>query len=559
VKNSLRILSIRRPSLTVVNFFYFLGVLFYFTRFTPLDPEVHHDGVMLAAAIAVSEGRIPNKEVFAQYGPLAPTLQGIWVYFTEPTLLSIRVFTSVILAATSVLMVILLSRFTSRSFSFLLATVWATSYPFFILPVNLPWSSVITTFFALLILILVSTAVKINEATSKFYLFTILSTFLGCISIFGRLHMALTLGSIALFGLCLSEKRMQSLYLKIWAGTTFITFFVIFNLMSIADAIVPYVNQSILWAATRYVGNELSFSKAQVMEKLLLFFFPIMAAAFYFGNKVVRSDKLTNTRKYLVFSLILLVAPLSIWKVTDKSYLNPEYFLVSLSQNFTNWLGYSAVTFLLYLFVGSLIKKSLSQFRLAIGVYGISVLTQLYPLHDVLHLYWITPVIVVVLGIWLDTDRSLVDVTRLTTLKLILVPLLGVNLFLSTYNLAIDRVYYQNDSVLRGMKGSLVKVTPVQKTIDAVISASATGSIEFNCSDGLWAVSGGRYLPAGPNFVNWGPEINSKVKTRYVLACNLSSSETSRILSTHRVLNTIPIDAKQTNVLYERERFSTND
>ena len=239
------------PSLAVSNTLFFISTLFYFTRFAPLDPEVHHDGVMAAAAIAVSEGKFPNKDVFAQYGPLAPTLQGIWVYFTEPTLLSIRVFTSVILAGTSVLMVILLSQFTRRSLSFLLAAVWATSYPFFILPVNLPWSSVITTFIALLILILALTAVKINEISSKFYFFTILSTFLGCISIFGRLHMILTLCAIALFSLCLNEKKMQYLYLKIWAVTTFTTLFGVLGLMSIVGALSPYINQSILWTATR--------------------------------------------------------------------------------------------------------------------------------------------------------------------------------------------------------------------------------------------------------------------------------------------------------------------
>jgi hypothetical protein len=514
---------------------------------------------MLAAAIAVSEGRIPNKDVFAQYGPLAPTLQGIWVYFSEPTLLSIRVFTSVILAATSVLMVILLSRFTSRSLSFLLATVWATSYPFFILPVNLPWSSVITTFFALLILFLVLTAVKINEATSKFYLFTILPTFLGSISVFGRLHMVLTLCGIALFGFCLNVKKMQYLYLKIWAATIFATVCGVLGLMSIVGALSPYINQSILWTATRYVGNELTLSKAQVMEKLLLFLFPTMIGIYYFCYRFIRSDGLSATKKYAIFSPILLVAPISIWKVDDKSYLNPKYFLVSISQNFTNWLGYSAATLLLYLFISSLVKKSLSRLQMVIGIYGVSILAQLYPLHDVLHLYWITPVIVVVLAIWLDTDRRLVDVTRLTTLKLILVPLLGVNCILSTYNLAIDRVDYQNDTVLRGMKGNPIVVTPVQKTMDAVISVSGSGSVEFNCMDGLYAVSGGRYLPIGAKFVNWGPESNSEVKTRYVLACNLSSLETSRILSTHKVLNTIPIDANQTNVLYERKGFSKND
>ena len=77
--------------------------------------------------------------------------------------------------------------------------------------------------------------------------------------------------------------------------------------------------------------------------------------------------------------------------------------------------------------------------------------------------------------------------------------------------------------------------------------------------DGLYAVSGGKYLPTGEKFVSWGPEGKGEVETRYILACNLSSLETSRIQNTHKVLDTIPIDAKQSNVLYERQRSSKND
>ena len=89
----------------------FLAQFAYFGLFARLDPEPHHDGVMLAAAIGVSEGKIPNKDVFTQYGPLTPLLQGMWLRLTEPTLLSLRIFTSLLLAGCGlVLFLILKSR-----------------------------------------------------------------------------------------------------------------------------------------------------------------------------------------------------------------------------------------------------------------------------------------------------------------------------------------------------------------------------------------------------------------------------------------------------------------
>jgi hypothetical protein len=526
--------------------------LFYFTRFAPLDPEVHHDGVMLAAAIAVSEGKIPNRDVFAQYGPLAPILQGIWVHFTDPTLISIRVFTAVILAATTMLIFIILSRFLSRFISGLITATWATSYPFFILPVNLPWSSVITTFLSLVILYLVIRVIQLKEAGITFYLFTFLASFLACVSIFGRIHMILTLFCVGLFSICLKERNLKLLYIRIWAVSSVITLTGIATAMSLSGALSPYINQSLLWASNRYVGNEFTISKAQIMEKLLLLFFPLISSAFYFANKAVRARKFANAKKSLVVVLVLSVAPVSILEVSHKSYLNPKYFLVSVSQNFTNWLGYSAATFLLCWFINALLRKSLTGLRLAFGLYGITVLSQLYPLHDVLHLYWITPVLIVVIAIWVTSDQIAPSNLNLQTLKLILVPLLAVNIILSTAHLSMDRVDYKNESALQGMRGKISTVTPVEQTMNAVISASATGTIEFDCMDGLYAVSGGTYLPTGPNFVNWGPQENSKEKSRYILSCNLSLRETRQIAKKYEVLETVYIDAEQTNLLYQR-------
>jgi hypothetical protein len=544
--------TFRRLPSVPANTFLFISFLFYFTRFSSLDPEVHHDGVMTAAAIAVSEGRFPNRDVFAQYGPLAPLMQGLWIHFTEPSLISLRNFTAVLLAATAILLVILLSRFTNKFMAWLITGAWATSYPFFILPVNLPWSSVITTLFSLLILLLILNTLTMTRATPLFYFMTITASCLACISIFSRIHMVLTVLSLALFSICFQEKKLKSLYLKIWAFTSMVTLFGIIALLSLVGALSPYLNQSILWASKRYVGNEGLLGKAQLMEQLLLLLFPILSFTFYAADRFLKAKSYSLLSRISITLLILAVAPISIIQVVHKSYLNPKYAAVSFSQNYTNLIGYLTATFLVYLFVRALIHKSLTPLRLAVGFFGISILSQLYPLHDILHLYWITPVLIVVVAVWIDTDRNIFDDSKLRTLKIVLLALLCVNLILSAYNLSISRVDYQANSVLYGMKGNADKVRSVQKTIDAVNFAAELGDIEFDCMDGIYAVSGGRYLPSGLNFVNWGPKVKSHEETKYILACNLSKSEVTQISSRNKVQALIPIDADQSNVLYQR-------
>lgn len=544
--------TFRRLPSVPTNTVLFISFIFYFTRFSSLDPEVHHDGVMTAAAIAVSEGLLPNKDVFAQYGPLAPLIQGLWIYFTEPSLISLRNFTAILLAATAGLLLILLSHFTNKIMAWLITAAWATSYPFFILPMNLPWSSVITTLFSLLILLLILKALTMIRATPLFYFMTITANCLACISIFIRIHMVLTVLSLGLFSICFQEKKLKSLYLKIWAFTSSVTLIVIIALMSAVGVLSPYFNQSILWASKRYVGNAGFSWKAQLMEQLLLLLFPILSATFYAADKFLKANSYSLLSRISITFLILAIAPISIIHVAQKSYLNPRYAIVSLAQNYTNLIGYLTATFLVYFLVRALVHKSCSPLRLAVGFFGLSILSQLYPLHDILHLYWVTPALTIVLAIWIDADRSIFDSSKQKTLKVVLLPLLCANLILSVHNFTISRVDYENNSVLRGMKGKSEKVRSVQQTLDAVNLAAESGDIEFKCMDGIYAVSGGRYLPSGPNFVNWGPKIESHRKTKFILACNLSTSEVTQISSRNKVEALIPIDADQSNMLYQR-------
>ena len=124
-----------------------------------LDPEPHHDGVMFAAAVAVSQGRIPNRDVFAQYGPLAPWLQGLYLHLFGNKLVNLRLMTVLLLSLTAVFMFVLIRKYLGSKISFVIQLAWIVSYPKLPLPPALPWSSVFSTLFLVLAIVAFRSAI----------------------------------------------------------------------------------------------------------------------------------------------------------------------------------------------------------------------------------------------------------------------------------------------------------------------------------------------------------------------------------------------------------------
>ncbi len=75
------------PSLLIV----LSGLVSYlYFRVAPLQVDPSHDGLMLAAATGVAEGRDVLSEVFSQYGPLPPMINGFFVSIFGTQLLTLR-------------------------------------------------------------------------------------------------------------------------------------------------------------------------------------------------------------------------------------------------------------------------------------------------------------------------------------------------------------------------------------------------------------------------------------------------------------------------------------
>ncbi len=99
-----------------------LGVFLAAAR---LDPDPHHDGVVLAPAIGAAEGLHLHSELFSQYGPMATWLQIPAIWLGGPHLLSIRVHAAIALCLSAVLIALFVRTTTcSDAVGGLAAGVW---------------------------------------------------------------------------------------------------------------------------------------------------------------------------------------------------------------------------------------------------------------------------------------------------------------------------------------------------------------------------------------------------------------------------------------------------
>ncbi len=518
--------------------------LIYFLSFARLDPEPHHDGVMLAAAIGVSEGKIPNKEVFTQYGPVTPLFQGIWLRFTEPSLLSLRIFTALLLAICGLILFLILRSTTNLYLASLVSASWAVSYPFFILPINLPWASIIATLF-----VLISILVLINPRTglqSNYGI--ILTTMILVFGIFVRIHMVIPVIVIGIYYLHHWIRHKTSKLFILWLTTALVALSFCIGVLHYIGALKSYVDQTILWPISYYATPAIGFTKGEIVARALLLFFPGFLLLLYLLYKISISTIQTKFKLLFFFTLIFTVVALSNVDVPHKSYLNPLYVAVSLSQNFPSIISYSAVTLLLYYFWKERKKLAFFDLKLLPVALGASLIPQLYPAHDTLHLYWIAPGVIASAFIYNSVRASESLTSRLTQLTPVLWSIIIACLVLGGIHLREERVAY-SDPVVRGMLGVESTAQPIDEMLIAIDRLPKDATIKFDCAHGLFAVAGGRYLAADERFVNWGVT-KSDSEFNYTLTCDLTEEGAQKVRQTSGIIKEVKLATGQILILF---------
>jgi hypothetical protein len=87
----------KSTSLISASLLWFIELSIYISQ-VRIEPNGIHDGIMFPGAVASSEGLIPNRDFFSQYGPITPILQGYWLKVFPVEIISLRILDAILLA-----------------------------------------------------------------------------------------------------------------------------------------------------------------------------------------------------------------------------------------------------------------------------------------------------------------------------------------------------------------------------------------------------------------------------------------------------------------------------
>jgi len=488
------------------------------------NPDPHHDGIMLTGAIAFIGGYLPNLEFFAQYGPLASVLQGIGLLIFGKSLFGLKLFTSVLVIITGMLV----SFRVYRIFGILMASavwaIWSLTGP-----MGLPWPSLITT---LLIVLGLSISFEIRgSALSLKPKSLILAVQLLLVGALIRIHLLVIVGFI-LVVLYYKRRLLPKHYLRTIVVISLFTIGSLVSALIFFGILNSYLEQSIFWAFKHYATPEITMTYLSG----LLWFVLIPLTSFL----IWKITKLGLRRRILIsfvlvniFSLTLIGSQISI-EGNSQSLYNPIFFLTEFCRRMLmswDYLSVSAFIFLAGMMIFKQVRKNseiLLPEALLIAI-GTGTLAQLYPLFDPWHIWMISPIFVLIISLLVprvSLDAGFRSALLLTSAALTLV--LSVQF---SSNL-LNQNFEFNSKLLRSMTSERTDSPNIDRTLIALEQLDSTDTkIRFLCTDGLYAAASQHFMSEDFMFVDWGLGLSPvNESTKMIFVCNYTQ-EQIRVLS----------------------------
>jgi hypothetical protein len=531
------------------------------------DPDPHHDGVMFAAAVAVSEGKVPNRDVFAQYGPLAPLLQGKILEIFGVHLLVLRISTALLLTMTALLVFGLLRNRVGFKIAFLIQLLWVISYPKLPLPPLMPWASVICTLLLLLSWATWKSSYALNLQPNKKRVLYFASGLAFSLAIFVRIQILLFVSIIVIFlafKLVKRDTKYRNSVFFIYGSCVVVFSFIYWMFMK--ESLGDFFEQCISWPREFYGQTYLpttiftkdGFIYWSTWYYYPFFFFLLLMLFRHANDSWLENLALSRFKTYGIWAVLTFatvsVSFFSFFDVEEKSYLNPilqlQWLIEKVHLGFFYFLATLGFIKVASSFFRS--KRTLGFFEIVITAAAIA---QLYPGSDPIHLWWIIPILlVVVLPEFLGIRQTSINYRGAVQLLLIF------SIMVSSLNLvnlySKHRVSFSPDSVLSGMQAPPSEAKFIGESLELLEQYSLTEKIAFDCADGLYATSGGGYLPKSKYFVNWGPVHATKLgQGSVVFVCRMSYEDMRRKYPSDefRILHTVSTSSGRENYILKPE------
>lgn len=470
------------------------------------DPDPYHSGFVYAQSIAVQNGLLPQINFLSPYGVVGPLINGLWLELTSDSLLSLLLLYGFITVVIGYLIQVNVRMFAPEILAKLLNFSWVIT-----LATAMPWPSILTTLFTLsAVTILLKFHSDTRSDSFKNHLFLIPMVALLYAAVLSRIHLVITPVLISLVILCY-RKNFSGAFIRNWFAINLTTFgFVIFGLHSF-KMLSGFIDQVIVWPLTQFESPPIN---ASFMASFI--WFPISLLIVYIFTKFAVKSQVSTNRIYSnisVFLIIFFFFFIYLLSVHDYGSANINTlktsagFLSNLSVNLQFILGYSSIS---YLSLGFLffVKRSRGKVRLVLSnldltsslmiILVITGLIQLYPLHDNVHLWFVTPLFLgpTIFFIRLLSKRSLQIFRALALLLCCFIPIQSVAFFHFLSERRVPLTSYE----LRGMYAEDYVQINVDETMKLLNSKLTVRNLRNNCIASLYSTSNGKFHSIDGNF-----------------------------------------------------------
>lgn len=532
----------------ILSSFFAVG-LFGIYRLYLLGPNPYEQGFMYTAAVASSEGMLPHRDFFMQYGPITSIIQGVWLHLFGTNLIQLQYVTMLSLLLISILLFALIKEWWGFKVALLAPCFWALTGPH-----GNPWSSLWSNLFAILGVAVIKASASTHEFGRKIAMLLLGSTTL-IVGVLTRVHVVAIVILVSIWISITLEitREFKKLYFVTILSVS--TLFAL--LLHFLGMLIPWFEQCIKWPVVNYVGKGPGISVPRLADASFIAIIPITLllilalrslAANHFKHRFQRA---LSTMLYGIFILFLLLLLFLRFqpKQPPLTLRNPEVFLITFSQKFSYFFTFTILCLygllFFYNFVKSLIEKSFKR----LGIFdamAVGMLSQLYPLHDSYHIFVITPGLLVALAQsnhfrnkalqMTESFRNKVvyakTITAILLCFLILQNLLlGLRIDYKFSHGILDGIYsrsYYSDQLESQMNRRWALA--LDRTINKLSRVDQNRNIQFHCKEGLFSASDGNYMASDPYFVDWGPIPEIRRQANFHFYCRLPEKDLTLLL-----------------------------
>ena len=469
------------------------------------DPDPYHSGFVYAQSIAVKNGLLPHRDFLSPYGVVGPLINGAWLKLTSDSLLSLLLLYGFLTIAIGYLIQLNARRYVSSPLAKLLNFTWVVT-----LTTAMPWPSILTTFLTLAaVSLLLKNQASISSESYANHFYLVPVVIILHFAVLSRIHLAITPILISIF-IIVRSRSFSLTFRRTWFAINILSVLIIITVLATLHLFDGFVEQVIVWPLSE-------FDTPPVNASFIASFiwFPLSLLIVVALIKIVLRCEITSQLYryfvtvfcFLIFYSLYALSKHDYGSTNTNTLKNVSGFAKNMGVNLQFICGYSITMFFIWILfrhVGSFkVKKwrlnsSQSWSTNLVFILGITGLSQLYPLHDNVHLWFVAPLLTIPSMYFISyfTNNHAKICRALVFILCCLIPVQG----LAFYDFVSKNRVPLSSYELRGMYADGYFQSNVDTTMKLLNSSLSKRNLRNNCIASLYSTSNGQYYSIDGNF-----------------------------------------------------------